>query len=200
MIYLALANAFVAVAAALWLRRLSRARGQEIPCTRGVFSWAVVAAGVAVMLGVVLGNILALIPLDHLLGREKSGVVFAVWLLTMSAGAILFIVALTTWHTNRYAAGWLRVMAPGGLALRVGGESRLLKLAPGAVRVVGVAEGIGGIMYVQYRILDGERAIDLVVQFVRGARVDGAPWLDRPDGLIVQGAARTLHELFAPYL
>jgi hypothetical protein len=200
MIYLALANGLIAVAAGLWLRRLSRARGQEIPCTDGVFSWVVVAAGVAAMLLMVVGNILVLIPIEHALGREKSGVVFVVWLLAMSAGAILFIVALNTWHTNRYAAGWLRVMAPGGLSLRVGGASTLIKLAQGSVGVVGVAQGIGGIVYVQYRILDGERAIDLVVQFVRGARTDGAPWLDRPHGLIVQGAARTLHELFTPYL
>jgi hypothetical protein len=200
MIWLSLGNALLAVLAMLWLRRVSRARGQEIPCTRAVFSWVVVAAGVAVMFGVVVANVLLEEKLGHLLGREKSGWIFAAWLLTASVGSILFIVALTTFHTNRTAAAWIRVMPPGGFSLRIGGESTLVKLQPGAARVTGVAQGVGGILYVQYQILDGERAIDLVLPFVRGARTDGAPWLDRTTGLVVQGAARTLHELFAQFL
>jgi hypothetical protein len=195
MAYLAAANALLALCLGLWVRALSRARGQDIPCTSRIFSWGIVAAGVTAIVALVVANVLVLEALDRVFGRKLSPVVFTVWLLAMSAGAILFIVAVNTWHTNRTAAAWIRPGGPGELVVRVGSDTKTLHLLPGSVRVLGIVQGMGGILYVQYTV----GPLELVVPFTRDANIEGAAWLDRLRGLVVQGAARTLHRHFAPF-
>jgi hypothetical protein len=195
MAYVALADAVLAVCLGLWARTLSRARGGDVPCTARLFSGAMVAVGVAAIVALVVANVLVLSALDDAFGKKLSPVVFTAWLLAMSAAGILFIFAVNTLHTNRTAAAWLRVVPPDELILRAGGHTRTLKLGPGAVRVLGIVEVAGGLMYIQYLVHD----VELVVRFMGGAAVDGAPRLDRPRGLVVQGAARRLHRHFAPF-
>jgi hypothetical protein len=199
MTYLALIDAFVTICMAFWLRALLRARGDDIPCTPQSFSWRMVAIGVVALVGIVIANVLVLKALDSAFGRKLSPLIFTGWLLSMSAAAILFIIAITALHTNRTAVAWIRVLPPDQLSVRVGHETATVRLAPGAVHLVGVAEGVGGLMYVQYAIRNGDRTLDLVVPFTRdAARVtDGAPTLGYVTGVIAQGGARKLHQHLA---
>jgi hypothetical protein len=201
MAYLALADAFLAIVVALWLRALVRAREEQIPCTARIFSWAIVAVGVIAMVGLVVANVLVLQALDRAFGRTLSPILFTAWLLAMSAAAILFVVAIATLHTNRSAAAWIRLVPPSGLVVRVAGETATLALAPGSVRALGLVGGSAGVMYVQYAIRNGDRSIELVVPYTRdaGRATDGAPWLDGLSGLVAQGRARALHRYFAQF-
>ena len=183
MLYVVLLHGIVAIFMVMWVRALLRARGGEIPCTRWTFSWSIVFVGVGVVVVGVVTDVLVLKALDAL--RSISPLVFAAWLLALSASSILFIVALVTLHTNRKAAAWLRLLPPDTLVLRRVGDSVTLKLEPGSVRVPGIVPGMGGQMFVQYLV--GPPAIPLAVSFTRGAATDGAPWLERLTGLVVQG-------------
>jgi hypothetical protein len=194
-------DALLAVALAFWLRALMRARREDIPCTPHFFSWAMVGVGLLAIFGLVVANVLVLKMLDRAFGQSLSPLPSTTWLLTMSGAAILFIVAMTTFDTNRRAAAWIRLLPPDTLTVRTAGESIAFKLEPGAVRALGVAEGMGGMLYVQYLVRDRDRAIELVVPFTRDARAatSGTPPLGGLSGLVVQGGARKLHRYLAPF-
>jgi hypothetical protein len=188
MAYLALIDACIAILMLSWLRILLRARGEDIPCTARIFSWAIVAVAVVALAGLVVANVLVLKTLDSAFGKQLSPVLFTAWLLAMSAASISFVIAVTAFHTNSKAAAWIRVVPPDQLFFRVGSESTAVKLEPGSVRAMGVFEGAGGLMYIQYLVRDGDRAIGLVVPSTRdaGPAVNGAPLLDGLSGLIAQ--------------
>jgi hypothetical protein len=201
MLLLALLDAATALLLALWLRALLRARGGDIPCTTRVFSWTAVAVAVVALVGLVVANVLALRILDPAVGRALSPLRFTLWLLAMSASAILFVIALVAFHTNRTAAAWIRLVVPAQLVVRRAGESSTLTLTPGSVRALGIVEGSGGLLYVQYVIDAGEGPLALLVPFTRDAAAasDGTPRLDGVRGLIAQGEARALHRHLAPF-
>lgn len=201
MLYLTAVDAVVVIAMAFWLRALLRSRGGDIPCTARIASPWIVASGVLALVGNVVVNVLGLKALDAAFGKHLSPVLFTAWLLTMSAGSILFIAALATLDTNRKALAWLRLAAPDELVVRGAGVSTTVKLEPASVRALLVGGGLGGAMYVQYYIRNGDRAIELVVPFTlaAGPATNGSPWLDSFSGLIAQGGARKLHRFFAPY-
>ena len=135
MLDLALLDIVIATLMALWLRALLRARGEDIPCTGRGLAWGLVAVAVVASVGLVVVNVLALKSLDQALGKTLSPLLFTVWLLAMSACAILFIIALTARHTNRTAAAWIRLVAPAQLVVRTAGEASTLRLEPGSVRL-----------------------------------------------------------------
>lgn len=201
MIYLALLNAFIAVLMALWQRALMHARGEDIPCTAQIFSGAVLAAGVVSMVGFAVANVLVLNALDKAFGRHLSPVLFTAWLLSMSAAVILLIMALNTFHTNRTAPVWIRVVPPDELIFRVGSGATTVKLKPGSARALGIAGGMAGLTYVQYLVSNGDTEIALMVPFTpaAGPAINGSPWQGRLSGLIVHGDPGKLHRYFAPF-
>jgi hypothetical protein len=60
---------------------------------------------------------------------------------------------------------------------------------------------MAGLTYVQYFIASGERILNLVVPFtLRAARVtEGAPWVARRTGAVVQGTVKDVHRFLEPY-
>src|SRR5690242_18154884 len=104
-----LANVVLALIMGLWLRALLRARGGAIPCTPRVASLALVAIGVAALVGIVVANSLVLKALGQL-GPGLDSFAFAVWLGAMCAVGILFIMDIAALQVNREALVWIRIV------------------------------------------------------------------------------------------
>jgi hypothetical protein len=199
--YLVLINIAVAISMAVWLRALLLARGADIPCTMRLFSRGVVAIAVLSIFGIVALNAVVMHVLDNAFDRALSPALITAWMAAMTAAALLFIAAISTRHTNRAVAAWIRLAGAGEVIFRVGVDSKTVKLEPGSVRALGVVQGLGGHLYVQYLVRARDMEVPLVVPFTRDAKraTEGAPWLTKRRGIIAQAGAREIHRHFAPF-
>lgn len=195
---LSVAFLIVAVVCGHWLRTLIRSRGTEIPCTSGVLPIRPVLVGVCGLFAMAGGSGIVIAQL-HLFGAGSAA--FIAYLVSMSAAAILFIMAVATAHTNRVALVWISLSPPNQLIVRPPGGTDTVTLETGCVRAAVVGNGAAGPTFVQYFVAAGERTLNLVVPFtIRAARTtEGAPWLAQYTGAVVQGRIKDVHRFLEPY-
>jgi hypothetical protein len=129
---LSIAFLIIATACGYWLNVSIRSRGVEIPCTAGAVPAVPVIIGVGGIF-VMAGGSGALIAWLHLFGA--GALAFTVYLASMSAASILFILAVATVHTNRVALVWIKLSPPNRLVVRTPDGIETVTLENGCVRV-----------------------------------------------------------------
>jgi hypothetical protein len=188
----------IAAACGYWLRASLRTRGGEIPCTAGGVPMLPLLVG--------LGGVLAMVGVSgELIGSlhliAAGDMAFAAFIVSVSAAAASFIMAVAAAHTNRAALVWLRLSPPNQLIVRTPQGTDTVTLEAGCVRASFVGSGVGGATFIQYFIGAGERTLNLVVPMtIRAAHVmEGAPRLAHYTGAVVQGRVKDVHRFLEPH-
>jgi hypothetical protein len=195
---LSIAFILLAAVSGYWLRRATRSRAGEIPCTSGAMPVMPALLSVCVILGMASGSGLLI---SHFHWSGSSAIAYVAWMIPFGAASLLFVLALAAAHTNRVAMAWLSLTLPNALIIRTPAETTRVLLEKKCVRAFVVGNGMGGPTYVQYFIEVGERTLNLVVPYSLGigSITDGAPWLAQYVGLVVQSRAREIHHFLEPF-